>query len=210
MRSSASTPSRRPSGPVPLLLVVLGEDHPKACTGRQLVRAGSVREVPVGRPPHPAPLLLDPRADTPLAPSDRDRALSSGLLGVDASWNRIGRRGGYPRDVEWLARLSARRRLPWLLAANPQHFGRLAELNTAEAFAAALRILGEPARAGALIAPFAGGPAFLALNRTALEAYAGARDAAEVRAAERAALERGWQVPEPDRTARRRGRASSA
>ena len=33
------------------------------------------------------------------------------------------------------------------MAANPQHFGRVTELNTAEAFAAAAHILGFPERA---------------------------------------------------------------
>lgn len=106
------------------------------------------------------------------------------MLGVDCSWNRVAERGGLPSAVPWLSRLGHRRRLPLLVAGNPQHFGRLAELNTAEAFAAALWVLGEPERARSLLGPFAGGPGFFELNREPLERYASAADADAVRAAE--------------------------
>jgi pre-rRNA-processing protein TSR3 len=59
-----------------------------------------------------------------------------------------------------------------LVAGNPQHFGRLGELNTAEALAAALHLVGRPDEAHELLAGFAGGPAFLELNRERLERYA--------------------------------------
>lgn len=177
--------SRSPDPEVGLFLVVVGEDHPKACTGRKLLRAEWVGAARADRRPPSDPVLLDPRDDRPLSAADRPRALSGGLLGVDCSWNRLHSRGGYPRLGGWMDRVRDRRRLPFLLAGNPQHFGRLGELNTAEAFAASLWVLGEPARARRLLEGFAGGEAFFALNHDPLASYAAAQDAEEVRAAER-------------------------
>lgn len=184
MRSSGSTrpPSRRAK--VALWLAVAGEDHPKACTGRRLLRrrlalpAGFVR-----RPRHP-PILLDPHAALPLSPADRAVAEAGGVVAVDCSWNRLADRGGYPAELGGLRGLGPRRRLPFLIAANPQHFGRLAELNTAEALGAALYVLGEARRAAEVLAVSPGGATFLALNRERLEGYASAADAAGVRGAE--------------------------
>jgi pre-rRNA-processing protein TSR3 len=110
---------------------------------------------------------------------------------VDCSWNRLRSRGGYPTEIPWLERLPERRRLPWLLAGNPQHFGRLGELNTAEAFAAALFVLGEPDRARSMLGRFAGGPGFFDVNRDALDRYAACRTLSEVREAELAVFSPG-------------------
>ncbi|MCI4346595.1 MAG: DUF367 domain-containing protein [Thermoplasmata archaeon] len=139
MPFSGSTPSphRSERAGIPLYLLVAGEDHPRACTGRKLLARGLARTSDRARPHGAYPILLDPRADTPLSPADRPRALDGGLLGVDCSWNRLGERGGFPARLPGLHHQPHRRRLPFLLAGNPQHYGRLAELNTAEAFGAA-------------------------------------------------------------------------
>lgn len=146
---------------------------------------GLARAVPPGRVPRPPPVLLDPRAPVPLCGTDRTEALRGGVLGVDCSWNRLEERGGYPAESPWLARLPTRRRLPLLLAGNPQHYGRLAELNTAEALCAALFLLGEPDRAREILGRFGGGEAFFSLNREPLESYSAAGDAAALLAEER-------------------------
>lgn len=185
MASLRSTPNPSPDRPVRLLLLLASEDHPKACTGRRLLARGLVDEVGERRAPRPVPVLLDPRADAPLAAEDRPSALRGGILGVDCSWNRLDARGGYPEAAPWLREVRTRRRLPLLLAGNPQHYGRLGELNTAEAFAAAVFVLGEPGRARALLSGFAGGDAFFELNRAPLDSYAAARTSAEVRTEER-------------------------
>jgi len=104
---------------------------------------------------------------------------------VDCSWNRLARRSlALDGDGPPTPRL-LRRRLPLLLAANPQHFGRLAELNTVEAFAAALYLVGAPGRAAEILAGFRGGTTFLELNRERLTAYRAAATSDEVRAVER-------------------------
>jgi pre-rRNA-processing protein TSR3 len=171
MRSSASTPNRPRRTEVPLLIVFADEDDPRRCSGRRLLRSGDAAEVDASRPAPGDAVILDPHATTPLSLADRPAALRSGLLAVDCSWNRVGQTGAYPREIPWIRRLRHRRRLPWLLAGNPQHFGRLAELNTAEALAASLVVLGEADRGRRLLAVFPGGPSFFELNAVPLRAY---------------------------------------
>lgn len=184
MRSSLSTPSRSTELAIPLFVWITGEDHPKACTGRRLLQRGLAKAWSASGAEGRAPIVLDPRAPDPLSPLDAQRARSSGLLVVDCSWNRLSDRGGFAKSLGRLSRFP-RRRLPWLLAGNPQHYGRLGELNTAEALASALEILGEPETARRLLDVFAGGPGFRALNARLLEAYRDARTVDELRARER-------------------------
>ncbi len=184
MPSSQNTHNLSTDASTPLFVRITDEDHPKACTGRRLVRRGLAREWKDTGTHGRGPILLDPRAPTPLAPMDGAPAASFGLLVVDCSWNRLSERGGFDPALTGLARLT-RRRLPWLLAGNPQHYGRVGELNTAEAFAGALEILGDRPGAERVLTTFAGGPGFLALNARLLEAYRSARSVDDLRAAER-------------------------
>jgi len=183
MPSSRSTPNPSTESPLPLFVRITGEDYPKACTGRRLLHRGLVREWRDNGPKGRTPILLDPRATEPLTPLDLPRATSEGILVVDCSWNRLERRGGFDPLVQGLSRLP-RRRLPWLLAGNPQHYGRVGELNTAEAFAGALAILGDRPGAEQVLGTFAGGPGFLVLNARLIDAYQKARSVDELRSAE--------------------------
>lgn len=183
MRSSGSTRSPRRNPPVRLYLVLAGEDHPKACTGRRLLHRGQARQVRQVDGISPAPVVLDPYAPEPLGPSDRRTALRGGILAVDCSWNRLAERGRFPGAEE--DRRGVRRRLPILIATNPQHYGRPGQLNTVEALAAALFLVGRPADAARLLEGFRGSDSFLRVNEERLAAYALARDAEGVRAAER-------------------------
>jgi pre-rRNA-processing protein TSR3 len=183
MPSSRSTRNLSGESRTPLFVRITGEDHPKACTGRRLVRQGLASEWNGNGAHGSGPILLDPRARDPFTLLDGPRAASSGLLVIDCSWNRLNQRGGFDLALAGLARLT-RRRLPWLLAGNPQHYGRVGKLNTAEAFAGALDILGDRRGAERVLATFAGGPGFLALNARLLEAYRGARSVDDLRSAE--------------------------
>jgi pre-rRNA-processing protein TSR3 len=71
------------------------------------------------------------------------------------------------------------------VAANPQHFGRIAELNTVEALSGALYLLGRTEEATRLLEGFRGGPSFLDVNAERLAAYAEQPDPDAVRAMER-------------------------
>ncbi|HEV2316999.1 MAG TPA: DUF367 domain-containing protein [Thermoplasmata archaeon] len=182
MASSGSTRSRPAEPSIRLYLAVAGEDHPRACTGRRLLARGLVLRAHIGRAPRS--ILLDPHADRPLSSADGPLAHASGFLALDCSWNRIGRRGGLP-ESSGSGNGGPRRRLPFLLATNPQHYGRLGELNTAEALAAALYVLGEHDRARSLLDGFAGGSAFFEVNERFLTRYRACASADAVRVAER-------------------------
>lgn len=133
-------------------------------------------------------MLLDPHAEVPLTQLDLGAARSHGLLAVDCSWNRLGKRGGYPDEERWLARFSVRRRLPLLLAANPQHYGRVCELNTAEALGASAYVLMGREAAERFFEGFSFGPSFIALNGAMLEEYHRATDLEKVGEIERSYL----------------------
>jgi pre-rRNA-processing protein TSR3 len=185
MRSSGSTRNRPPSPSVRLYLVLAGEDHPKACTGRRLLHRGLAREVRRVEGIAPAPIVLDPYAEDPLGGSDRRAAVRGGILAVDCSWNRLSDRGRFPADVAGERVRGLRRRLPILIATNPQHYGRLAQLNTVEALAAALYLVGAISQAERLLEGFSGAEEFLKVNHDRFQAYARAGDADQVRATER-------------------------
>ena len=178
-------PNPPADGTPPLWLLVIGDDHPRACTGRRLLRHGLVRPAPVQRAIRPPPVVLDPFAPDPLSARDRATAARGGNLGVDCSWNLLGERGAYLASPALESKRSGHRRLPYLMATNPQHFGRIGELNTAEALAAALFVVGYETASIRLLEGFAGGRSFFEVNRTRFDAYRGRRDPAEMRAAER-------------------------
>ena len=171
MRSSGSTPNRRRRSGLRLFVVLAREDHPKACTGRRLLHWGRVSEVAREDTRVRGPIVLDPYAPTPLSSEDREFARTGGLLVVDCSWNRLSDRGAFPGE-EPRGRPHARhRRLPVLIATNPQHYGRVAQLTTVEAFCAALYVLGHEREATEVIRGFAGGDEFLEVNRDRLDRY---------------------------------------
>jgi pre-rRNA-processing protein TSR3 len=130
--------------------------------------------------------VLDPFAPEPLSAADRRAAERGGIVAVDCSWNRISRWGELPAMGSRGRPPGINRRLPMLVATNPQHYGRTGELNTAEALAASLCVLGRPGEAAELLEGFAGGAAFFEVNRERLGRYARARSAEAVRDSERA------------------------
>ena len=156
-----------------------GQCNPKKCTAKKLARSQLVTLFSTPRPLRGAhTVLLDPSAPAPLCRAD----LVKTLIAVDCSWKQR------ERVFESL-RARTRRRLPYLLAANPVNYGRPYELTTAEALAAALYVLGESQRATELLSKFKWGPTFLNLNAAPLSEYAGANSVSDVLACERAYIE---------------------
>lgn len=154
------------------------ECDPKKCTAIRLHRFEKIQMIfqPLDLPS--GAILLDPFAEKALSKEDVNIARKHGLAALDCSW----------KQIEQIPRLQARmvpRALPYLVAANPTHYGRPTTLSTAEAFAAALFILGERARAEEILSIFKWGKTFLELNREPLKAYAGAKDSGEVIALQR-------------------------
>ncbi len=158
-----------------LSVVHTGQCNPTRCTSKKLARFHLVTLISAQRLSHAShALLLDPTARTPLCRQDRCAA----LVALDCSWEQCER-------LFASILIGARRRLPYLLAANPINYGRPFRLTTVEAFAAALYVFGEAQHAERLLSKFKWGPTFLSLNRVLLDAYANAPSAREVFATER-------------------------
>jgi pre-rRNA-processing protein TSR3 len=150
-----------------------GQCDTKKCTAKKLARAGLLKTVKLMRKIPYKTILLVPCAEKALSPSDRHSA--SSITVFDCSWNKIG-------DFEDTLRKIKRKKraFPFLIAANPINYGKPFILNSAEAFAAALFILGEKEQARSILSRFTWGNEFLRLNEKMLSAYAEAKDSKEV------------------------------
>jgi pre-rRNA-processing protein TSR3 len=142
---------------------------PRKCSVMKMKRFGLVRiltrisDIPKNT------LLLDPTAEQALSPLDK-RVPSITVL--DCSWKVL--------DVSVVKASRKRRALPFLLAANPLHYGRPFQLSSIEAFAAALYILGEQEQAGKILSLYTWGGRFLELNAEPLSLYAEAKNSSEI------------------------------
>ncbi|CAJ1402363.1 unnamed protein product [Effrenium voratum] len=168
-----------------LVLFEFGQNDPKMDSGVRLCRFGLAKSL---RPQAGFQgIVLSTQTQVPVSAEDRGIIESAGLAGVNCSWNRIS-------EIPWgkLPRQSQHRILPFLVAANSVNYGRPNKLNTAEAMAAALIIVGLRADAQRLLDAFNWGEEFLRLNAEAFEAYSAASNAAALRRAEAQLLAR-WQ-----------------
>jgi pre-rRNA-processing protein TSR3 len=157
-----------------------GQCNPKKCTAKKLAKFHLVDLLSSTRPLiRDKTVLLDPSARTPLCRADVVKT----LVAIDCSWKQR-------EHVFQSLRARCRRRLPYLIAANPVNYGRPYELTTVEALGAALYILGQPQHARELLGKFKWGPTFLALNAAPLNEYAEASTVADLLERERA-YERG-------------------
>jgi pre-rRNA-processing protein TSR3 len=159
-----------------LVELELGQCDPRKCTGRKIIRRGLAEGVASRRALPRGAAVLDPRSEVALSPADRSAALAAGVVAIDCSWAHI--EEAYEHAA--LEKVGSARALPFMLAANPLHYGRAMELTTMEAFAAALWILGEPAQARRLLGSYTWGEQFLVLNAEPLKAYAACRTSGEV------------------------------
>jgi len=163
-----------------------GDDDPKKCSARKLARFDlaelhrSARATPTG-------IVLNPFAERALAPGDAaggpDEPGFDALVALDCSWETAEREAFDLRGRH--------RALPFLVAANPVNYGTPFQLNTVEAFAGALCILGEREQAEAVLSKFRWGHTFLELNDEPLRRYADCADSEEVVAVQREYLDAG-------------------
>lgn len=150
------------------------QDDPKKCSARRMQKFGlAILYETVGKLPAGA-ILLDPTAEKSLSPADA-RYAGKGLVVLDCTWSEVERI--FPKLK---SRRMRERALPYLLASNPVNYGKPFVLNSAEAFVAALYILGYVEQAREVAARFKWGETFLTLNKEPLEAYASANDSADV------------------------------
>ncbi|MCU4800663.1 DUF367 family protein [Halobacteria archaeon HArc-gm2] len=152
-----------------------GDDDPKKCSARKLARfdLAELHEATRSTPPG---IVLNPFADQALSPADApgpgDGKRHDRLVALDCSWETAQREAF---DLEGI-----HRSLPFLVAANPVNYGTAFQLNTVEAFAGALCILGERDHAEEILSKFTWGHTFLELNEEPLRRYAECADSSEV------------------------------
>ena len=161
-----------------------GQCDPKKCTAWKLARLGLITSVTVMRKIPYKTIVLAPIAEQALSPADR--VFTNSITVFDCSWKQIA-----PFE-EMLRRLKRKKRaLPYLIAANPVNYGKPFILSSAEAFAAALVILGEQEQAQSLLDTFNWGAEFLRLNEAMLLAYSTAKNSTEVVAMQKGFMEQG-------------------
>jgi pre-rRNA-processing protein TSR3 len=155
-----------------------GDDDPEKCSARKLARFDlaelhrSARATPPG-------VVLDPFAERALSPADAEG--TDALVALDCSWETA--------RAEAFDLRGRHRALPFLVAANPVSYGTPFRLNTVEAFAGGLCILGRRDRAEELLSKFRWGHTFLELNEEPLRRYADCADSSEVVAVQSEYLE---------------------
>lgn len=158
---------------VRLYVYHVGECAPKKCTSKKLAKFDLLRLYTKAWS-LPKSLLLDPSSCTVLSPNDKTKNLAA----VDCSWDHY-------REVFKDFNTTDRRRLPYLLAANPINYGKPYHLTTAEALASALFILEQREQAEMLLSKFKWGLGFISLNSHALLDYSRAKGAEEILLIER-------------------------
>lgn len=163
----------------PLYVYHARQDDPKKCSARRMQRFGlatlyeAINKLPAGA------ILLSPLAGRALSPEDEKYA-RRGIVVLDCTWGEV--ESIFPK---LRPKRMEERALPYLLASNPVNYGKPFMLNSAEAFVAALYILGHKGQAREVAGRFKWGGTFLVLNKEPLEAYAGAKGSAEVIALQR-------------------------
>jgi|SRR6266850_3393040 len=177
------TPAKAP-GPIRLVELLEDQCDPAKCTGRKLIRRGLAKGFRNHNQIPRLSILLDPRSEKALSPADAPTARRWGLVAIDCSWKHVEETYRSHDFAPRFAEVGRRRALPFLLAANPVHYGQPMQLSTLEAFAASLFILGEDKQARTLLGSYTWGPQFEILNREPLLAYAAAKTSTDVVAAQ--------------------------
>lgn len=159
---------------VPLFIYHAQQDDPKKCTARRMKKFGLAAMYETADRLPSGAILLDPTASKAISPADR-RWARKGLCVLDCTWGEVERIFPLLESKRMKGRA-----LPYLLAANPVNYGKPFVLSSAEAFVAALFIMQYQEQARQVAAKFKWGETFLILNREPLEAYAAAKDSADV------------------------------
>jgi pre-rRNA-processing protein TSR3 len=153
--------------------LIEGEDDPKKCTAKKMVRFKIAKQVEGAKGIPPGAVVLNPLAEQALSKTDLVRAERSGIVVLDCSWKKLEKFPALRKDLR-------HRALPYLLAANPVNYGHPCMLSSVEAVAAAIWILGDAERAREIMSKFGWGDSFVALNGALLDEYASAADSSHV------------------------------
>jgi pre-rRNA-processing protein TSR3 len=148
-----------------IFVYMMGQDDPRKCTASLLARkrlAIPVRRLSAIRGD---PIVLNPASPRFLLRSDVTKAVRSGIMAIDCSWEKA-------EGVFMTQFPGTNRKLPALLAANPVNYARIGRLSTAEALSAALHIIGFKSQAREVLSPFGWCETFFDLNKELLQRYA--------------------------------------
>jgi pre-rRNA-processing protein TSR3 len=159
---------------IKLILYHANQCDPKKCSGKKLVKLGYALAVKTIRQIPKNAIILNPMATKALSREDLPHAKKHGIAVLDCSWKK---------SEELLFKLRNKgitRALPYLVAANPTNFGKPFQLSTAEAFGAALYILGHMEEAETVMSKFKWGPHFLKMNHMPLTEYSEAQSSTEI------------------------------
>ncbi len=146
----------------------LRQDDPRKNTIVRLARLGLVEILAPGERVPRGALVLDPFAEMVISPADREIAENRGILVIDCSWSRVIETF---RKLDRVLRKCTRRRLPFLVSANPSHYGKPYMLTSAESLAAALYIIGYKDMSSKILSSFKWGQEFIRINYERLERY---------------------------------------
>ena len=158
-----------------LFMWEFSQNDAKRDSGSKLKRWGYAGQLRLGQT-FPG-VVLSSEASICVSPADKEIVMTHGVAGINCSWNRLEE---IPFDKMGKGR--NQRILPLLVAANTVNYGKPFKMNTAEAMAACLYIVGCKDDAKQILAPFSFGSEFLKLNHDALEAYAACDSAEQVAA----------------------------
>ena len=156
-----------------LFMWEFSQNDTKRDSGSKLKRWGYASQLRLGQT-FPG-VVLSSEANICVSPADKDLVMTHGVAGINCSWNRLEE---IPFDK--MGKGKNQRILPFLVAANTVNYGKPFKMNTAEAMAACLYIVGFKNDAKQILAPFSFGTEFLKLNFEALEAYAACDSAQKV------------------------------
>jgi len=146
------------------------------------MKLGMMRELHLGQ--RHAGVIITPNGKKVVSPADKELLEQYGAAVVECSWART-------QEVQWnKVGGKCERLLPYLVAANSVNYGKPWRLNCVEALAAAFAICGHSDWARAILEPFSYGEAFMEINNSLFKKYAACEDAAGVKKAEEAWMER--------------------
>lgn len=169
--------SQKTSLNVKLFMWEFGQNDPKRDSGSKLSRLGFASHLRVGQTYNG--IVLSSQATTIVSQSDMEIVQEYGISGINCSWNRL-------EEIPFgsMGKTRNQRLLPYLFAANTVNYGKPFKMNTAEALAACLYIVGFKDDAIKILDPFSYGNEFIKINYEALEEYSKCKDSNEVKALE--------------------------
>lgn len=155
-----------------------GQNDPKRDSGSKLCRLGYANAMRIGSGSGSSfsGIVLSSEATVLISNEDAEVIDKHGISGINCSWNRL-------EEIPFtqMGKSRNQRILPLLYAANTVNYGKPYKMNTAEAIAAALYIVGLKDDAKAMMSSFSYGCEFFRLNHELLENYSSCNNADQIK-----------------------------